>query len=305
MRRIAYQPASAGSGGGGAPTVGALVVGPNYGETDKPAVGAHAEMPTIAFINNRDVSAQIQMPGIAFVNDRAVSAHLGASYLGAPNLLGVGITTQTANSTSVVMTPDATANDGDYLVVNICSSTIGASESFTAPSGWSLILSSTHTDVAQTPNLRTYTKFAGAGEPSSYTWTGGSNVAHIATIFRFSAVDTTTPINASAATTLSLSAADPVSPSITTTVANCFMLSVCVQQNLLTQTYTPPSGYVEQADQTGSHLGVAQTTGEAASRVQAAAGASGTATHNSNQTVASNYVAHHIAIAPGTLVLQA
>lgn len=259
-------------------------------------VGVAVDLSTLALDNEKSAAVAVDLTDVALDNTKSVGVALAGTALGAPFFQGIGTTTQTANSTSVTLTPDTTANDGDFLIVNIASSSLGA-ETFTGiPSGWTLLRNS-----AGPPALSTYYKFAGASEPANYTWTGGANSAHCATIIRLTAVDTGSPIDVENAATGT--SADPVSPSITTTAANCFMLSVCSQTNALTQTYTPPSGYVERADHAGTNLAVTQVTSETATRVKAATGASGTATHNSNQVAGSEWVCHHIAIAPGELTL--
>lgn len=260
------------------------------------SVGVAVDFANLALDNEKILGVAVDLSNLALDNTKSVGVALAGSVVAAPFFQGIGTTTQTANSTSVVLTPDTTANEGDFLIVNIASSSLGA-ETFTGiPSGWNLLRNS-----AGPPALSTYYKFAGAGEASSYTWTGGANSAHCATIIRLTAVDTGTPINVEDVATGT--SADPVSPSITTTVANCFMLSVCSQTNTLTQTYTPPATYVERADHAGTNLGVTQVTSETVTRVKAATGASGTATHNSNQVAGTEWVCHHIAIAPGTLAL--
>lgn len=291
----------AGGGGGAPPTTANLEWGPDFGEsadgnTWTVGVDLH-NLDTVAISNSKTVGVDLDMTNLVSVfNAQELGVDLTGTVSGAPFFQGIGTTTQTANSTSVVLTPDATADEGDFLIVNIASSSLGA-ETFTGiPTGWNLLRNS-----AGPPALSTYYKFAGAGEPSSYTWTGGANSAHCATIIRLTAVDTGDPIDVENAATGS--SADPVSPSITTTVANCFMLSVCSQTNALTQTYTAPAGYVERADHTGTNLGVAQVTSETVTRVKAATGASGTATHNSNQVGSTAWVCHHIAIAPTTLTI--
>lgn len=292
---------NAGGGGGVTPTI---QWGPDFGESSDNNtfdVGCQITMPALGLEGNANVGCQITMPSLdAVYNAATVGCRITGSVLGAPFFQGIGITTQTANSTSVVLTPDATANNGDFLIVNIASSALASEGTLTAPSGWTH-LRTTNSAGATVANLHTYYKFAGAGEASSYTFTGGSNTAHLGTIIRLTAVDTGTPINVENSATGNT--ADPVSPSITTTVANCFMLTVCSQSNSLTQTYTPPAGYVERADHTGSAVGVAQVTSETATRVQSVTGASGTATHNSNQALGSQWAAHHIAIAPTSLII--
>ena len=294
-----------GGGGGGPAPGGTINWGPSFGQSEGNDAStwdaaATFAMPTLALTSNKlNATGAIAMPALALNSNKLnATAQLQGSVLGAPFFQGIGETTQTANSTSVTLTPDQTATTGDFLIVNICSASVAA-ETFTAPTGWTLIRS-TRGGGATPPNLHSYYKAAGASEPASYTWTGGENVAHVATIIRLTAVNAT-PIDVESAATGN--SADPVSPSITTTADNCFMLSVCSQSNVLTQTYTPPAGYVERADQTGTNLGVAQVTSETATRVQATPGASGTATHNSNQIAGSQWVCHHMAIAPGSLAI--
>lgn len=292
----------AGGGGGAPPTTANLEWGPDFGESANDntwTVGVDLHnLDTVAISNTKTVGVDLDMTNLVSVfNDQELGVDLTGTVSGAPFFQGVGTTTQTANSTSVTLTPDTTANEGDFLIVNIAGSALGAEPAFTGvPAGWTHLRSSTGP-----PSLHTYYKFAGAGEASSYTWTGGSSIAHCATIIRLTAVDTGDPIDVENVATGS--SADPVSPSITTTVANCFMLSVCSQTNTLSQTYTPPAGYVERADHTGTNLGVAQVTSETVTRVKAATGASGTATHNSNQVGSTAWVCHHIAIAPTTVTI--
>lgn len=302
VRRIHFINQPAGTGGGGGPTPANVAWGPRWGGTDgdRYDVAVMGRLTALRAINSKSIGVQPRMPSLALASSKSIGVDISGSVLGAPFFQGIGITTQTAISASVVLTPDQTPASGDFLVVSIGSSTVNSAETFTAPSGWTLIRS-TNNVAALGANLNSYYKLAGAGEPSSYTWTGGQGTAHTATIIRLTAVHTTAPINAESGSTGS--ATDPVSPDITTTAANCFMISVCAQANSLTQTYTPPAGYVERADHAGTNLGVTQVTSETATRVQAATGASGTKTHDSNQLVASNYCCHHIAIAPGSLVI--
>lgn len=296
---------TSGAAGGISPTTGNVVWGPDFGENpgnDGQTFGVQAalDLASVDLAGDFEVQAAIDLTNLSLAGAFGVRAALAGTALGAPFFQGIGTTTQTANSSSVVLTPDTTADDGDFLIVNITGAGLGGDENFTAPSGWTL-LRKTVGGGTTIPKLHTYYKFAGAGEASSYTFTGGENAAHLATIMRLTAVDTGTPINVENGATGNT--ADPVSPSITTTVANCFMLTVCGQQNALTQTYTPPATYTERSDHTGTNVGVAQVTSESATRVQAAAGASGTATHNSNQVAASQWCAHHIALTPGSLNL--
>lgn len=296
---------SSGAAGGISPIIANVAWGPDFGDqagNDDITFhgGVNIDLSDLALSHNRTVGVNTDISDIALSHNRTVGVNLTGSALGAPFFQGVGVTTQTASSTSVVMTPDTTANDGDFLIVTIGSASLTAEAALTSPTGWTH-LRTTSGGGATPPTIHTFYKFAGVGEASSYTFTGGNSAAHVGTIIRLTAVNTSTPINVEAQS--SGSAADPVSPSITTTTVNCFMLSVCMQSNALNQTYTPPAGYVERSDHAGTSTGITQVTSESATRVQAASGASGTQTHDSNQIAASNYVCHHVAIAPGSLTI--
>ncbi len=294
-------------GGGGS----ALVQwGPHFGGPtgDVNNIGINTTMPALAATYPLGVGIRAGLPGSAPIqvgslainyNTLGIGIHQAASVLGAPFFQTISTVAQTANSTTITITKPTGTVDGELLVAGIGSATVSAAESLTAPSGWTLILQTNNVNALGS-NLLTYYKFA-SSEGADYTWTGGISAAHIGWIMRISGIDPTTPINVSVQATGS--ATDPVAPTMTTTVVNCLKIACCAQQNALAASYTPPASYLERSDLTGSNLTVVQITGESATRVQAATGASGAVTMDSTQLVASQYCAQHIAIAPGTLVL--
>jgi type II secretory pathway pseudopilin PulG len=101
----------------------------------------------------------------------------------------------------------AVATDGD------------TSSTITAPSGWTLIDRGSYGSAV---TLAAWWKIATAAEPASYTfsWTGSQQ--SYGWMMRFIGNNTTSPINASAAT--GGSSSSPTSPAVTTTVDNCLIL---------------------------------------------------------------------------------
>lgn len=304
-----YAPSVTGGGGGtSTPIVGPW--GPDFGEAAgsdgvTTRVGINATNPQNALAATKVVGINATNPTNAMTFDPAVAGkvgiHVSGSVLGAPFFQSISPLAQTANSASVVINAPSGIVSGDLLIAAIGSTSISSAETFTTiPSGWTLI-KQTNNVGALGANLLSYYKIAGSSEPSSYTWSGGQNVPHIAWIMRFTGTDPTTPINVSADATGS--AVSPVAPTITTTVVNCMKICCCAQQNTLAASYTPPTGYLEESDLTSTNLGTTSATGESAIRVQATAGASGTATMTSTQLAASSYCAQHIAIAPGAVTI--
>lgn len=268
---------------------------PSLGVSGALGIGAAHDMPEIAVASSQGVGVAPAMPALAASASKTVGVGISGTVLGAPFYRSIATTEQTSNSTSVAVSKPSGTVENDVLVAGIGGAS-ASSESWTPPSGWTLIRQTNNSSTIDA-NLGTFYKVAGSSEPSSYTWTGGNNAAHIAWIMRFDGADTSTPVDVSGENTGN--STDPVAPSITTTQDNVIKIACCAQVNSTSQTYTPPSGYTERSDLQGSNLALVQVTGESATRPQASAGASGTATMNSNQVVGTIWAAQHIAIAPG------
>ena len=131
-------------------------------------------------------------------------------------------------------------------------------------------------------------KIAGASEPASYTVNIGADGGGLScTVFR--GVDPDIPFDAWNTATGRSTA--PTAPSITTSVANCLLLCVCIYNLNIGLTYPPGMQYVwdfGHPSDTTSQLGI---VGE-----QAAAGATGTKVFGSTSTI--NWLAALIALRP-------
>lgn len=112
------------------------------------------------------------------------------------------------------------------------------------PTGWTILGGYT---IPQNFNgsMYCYYKVAGGSEPANYAVTmtndGGGRTCNVS-IAAFRGVDNTTPINVFGVSAQQLGTAAPTSPSVTTTVANCSLLSFIAEINQHTPTLTVPSG---------------------------------------------------------------
>jgi hypothetical protein len=157
----------------------------------------------------------------------------------------------------------------DVMVANIY--VVGTNPTITAPSGWTLVLS---TLDGTTARLSTYYKVAGASEPASYQWTFSGASMTEGGIITFYGVITSNPIDvyggqANAAST------SYTAPSVTTTVSNAMLVAAFgAKAGGGSNTVTPPAGMTERYDVGQNNNGPSCT--EAATVAQASAGASGT-----------------------------
>jgi hypothetical protein len=130
----------------------------------------------------------------------------------------------TLGTNVAVSTPTNTAQ-GDLLIAAV-SVDGDVRTSLIAPTGWTTIhigpIGPSAGTAAQT--FAVYWKLAGAGEPSSYTFTWVSSKQAYAWVMRFTGHDTTAPINASAYQNSAVGILTIPSPAATTTVENCMIL---------------------------------------------------------------------------------
>lgn len=276
-----------GVGGGGAPTV---VIGPEFG-TDI----LHQEH---GFGTSFSVEANFQFSQEHLVRlfeirsgpheIRQEQEFTGGTYIGPPQFQGIETSVSTANTTSITLSLPSTVA-GLYqlaIVGNNADSTVSA------PAGWTPIVQVRNAGLSG-PVCAAFGKFTSAGESTAYAFTWANNGGAIGSIESFAAVDSANPVAVSAGSTGN--ATDPVCPSVTATTINNFLIAACAQTNAVSQTYTPPADHTERADLTGT-AAANVVTGEVATRIQASSGASGTATLNSNQALASAYAAIHIVL---------
>jgi hypothetical protein len=211
------------------------------------------------------------------------------------NIPSAGSITYRANATKVtsnsmlINKPTGTIQY-DVMVANIY--VVGTDPNITAPSGWTLVLS---TLDGTTARLSTYRKVAGASEPASYTWTLSGSTMTEGGIITFYGVNTTDPIDvyggqANAAST------SYTAPSVTTTVSNAMLVAAFgAKAGGSSNTVTPPAGMTERYDIGQNNNG--PSCNEAATVAQALAGASGTkvATGQSGTNIG-----HLVALKPDT-----
>ncbi|HYF13257.1 MAG TPA: hypothetical protein VD928_03100, partial [Candidatus Paceibacterota bacterium] len=122
----------------------------------------------------------------------------------------------------VTLTKPSGVVSGDLLLASI---SINGGQPTTAttthPSGWTLLAK---TDNDTHVGILTYWKIAGASEPSSYTWTIGTQVRAVGGITRFTGVSTSNPIDVVASSTGRGTSA--IAPSATTTQDGARIITV-------------------------------------------------------------------------------
>jgi hypothetical protein len=191
--------------------------------------------------------------------------------------------TLTANTTQATLAVPAGTEAGDFLLT-IVGIAFQFPETNPAPSGWTLLI-----DEGGSADLLVYYRVADGTEPSTYTFTFGDARRTKAAMFRFTGVDTTTPIDATGTTNDNFP--NPDAPSVTTTVDGALIVRILA---LWDQTATPPSGHTERYYSSTSSY----TTLSMADETQTTAGATGTAVW-SQSNYASNAVAT-VALRPGS-----
>ena len=122
-------------------------------------------------------------------------------------------------ATSLTITKPAGTADGDLLIAAVSHNDDNGTIS--GPSGWIQINQGTSGSSSSADiRLSVWYKVAGGSEPTSYTWTwpSGSYREAVGGIIRYSGVDTTDPIDDSAAAIGDSNS--PTAPTVTTTVAD-------------------------------------------------------------------------------------
>lgn len=294
------------SGGGGGPGTGGTVSwGPDFGEPNgadgttiaipRPA----ADLQNVDLSGNFNVVDTLAMPSLSANYQTTIPAvaSVAGSVLGAPFVLGVTNFESTSEDSTLTLAVPAGTEAGDLLLFIGASAVTGT---WTEPSGFTNIFHRQFTGVS-TIVLHASWKLSVGTDPADYTWTIPSS-ACAGTLFRVGGVDTTTPIDIFAHTGASV--ADPVAPAVTTTVVNTMKFAAAAQNATLDGTFSPPGGYLERSDINGlGLLGVHIVDFTTATRAQANAISSGTATFDSTSIIAVASAACQIAVRPGPLAL--
>jgi len=178
--------------------------------------------------------------------------------------------------------------DGDLYIAQIAMNGIPTITAI--PSGWTEI-EDLHTDgPGQDVRLATYWKI-GSSEPINYTWSSGWDVLWVGAIHRISGFDPDNPIHSS--DILTGESANPIAPSVTTTIDECLILRMFGADDAKKVTDWPSGTTpIFQED-----LGSDSVMSAAAYHTQTLAGNSGTAQFTMGG--ADKWVAITIAINPG------
>lgn len=145
-------------------------------------------------------------------------------------------------STVLTINKPAGTSASDVLVAAIAAA---PNTTITPPPGWTLIANTPQTAINPSRTI-TYYRVATASEPASYTWTlgSGAGMAGAGAIAAFSGVDTSVPIDASAAT-VTASSLSHTTPSITTTQNDGMLVTAHVLASSVT--FSTPAGMTNAA----------------------------------------------------------
>jgi len=219
----------------------------SYQDTSAPPVTtSYYQVEAVDQLGNRSTPAQLSVKrGIAFR-----SANTAA-----------------ASGTSITLTKPSGTVSGDVLVAAI---DIAGTTTVTAPSGWTLVRSTTS---GSSLTQATYVHAAGSTEPSSYVWRFSSSRTVSGIVAAYVGVSTTTPVDVSSGGS-SAGSTSVTAPSVTTTAGGELLLGVFGAA--AKATVTPPTGMIEHAERLGG-TGNTRVLSELADQ-QVGAGATGTRT---------------------------
>ena len=145
------------------------------------------------------------------------------------------VSTNTFSGSSLSAAAPAGESAGDVLIAAIQANTSGA---ITAPSGWTLVGSTTTgSDVTAS-----FVKVAGSNEPSSYSWTASLPANGSIAILDYTGIDTTSPVNGWAGNSGSGTA---VAPSVATTATTISVILVSWDSNSLSLLPNTPQGFTQ------------------------------------------------------------
>jgi hypothetical protein len=194
------------------------------------------------------------------------------------------------SGTSVSVSLPASVAAGDLLVMVIQTSA-GAAPTVNAVTGW------THLITKQTSvtgfAFDVFYRVADGTEGSTVTVTTTAAANFQVIVARVTGADTVTPINASASGSVA-AGSTAATPSITTTAANCLIVSIA--SPVSTATSTAPTGMTKRWQDNNGAVGNEISWADV---VQAAAGATGTQTWTIGATTSFATAVVTIAVAPG------
>ena len=187
--------------------------------------------------------------------------------------LGASTTTNnTTATTTVTLTKPSGTAAGDVLVASF---TADKNPTAATPSGWTPIVNTLN--IGSGARVFAYYRVVGASDPGSYSWTLGTSAKWGGGVTAYKGVNNTTPLDSSVVTAANTSytASSIAGPSVTT-ASNNAMLIGGVGFDSSTPGASAPTGWTERWESADGQIA------EQADRVQATAGASGTATWTFN-----------------------
>lgn len=198
-------------------------------------------------------------------------------------------TSNASASATMTLTAPADVVPGALMWVQISLGTLISA----APAGWTQVAAAL---VTSAPRLYAYSRVADATDTpgTTYAWTYGSATGS-ATIQTYLGVDTTTPVDATATTAGSATAATffPVAGAVTVTSGALLLTGVATAGTTTTPTLTPPAGFTTRFDNIPKRHALADLT-------QTAAGDPGTLTWT--VSASSAWTAYATALRPANVV---
>lgn len=182
----------------------------------EPAAGRRCQLPWGH--DNFDMS--ILTSDAELIMKRAIEWAAGADMVAGSGVVFQGFSEKKRGSNVKSTTIDTPADvaEGDLMIAAISAD---GSSTITAPAGWTQLSQDT---ANSTVSLGVWWKIATVSEPSSHTFTWDTNEQAYGWIMRFTGHDPANPIHASADN--GGSANNPISPAVTTTLADCLILRI-------------------------------------------------------------------------------
>lgn len=206
-------------------------------------------------------------------NVSASSSAVGGTQPTGSNVIATGSATTATTATSISIAKPAGVQPGHFMLVFVTVADTSGSNTFTAPSGWTLV---TQLSVQGSTNTRTavYYKFATTNLDQTYQWTWGSAGGASAVIMVLRNINVSTPIDASATQSNSTNTTSAVAPSVTAVASNDVLLAAWAIVLSSVVTAPAPMDHVTSAQtQAGGDRGTV-----VAAQILSAAGATGTRT---------------------------
>jgi hypothetical protein len=195
-----------------------------------------------------------------------------------------------ASGTSLVINAPSGLASGDLLIATIGFKSNGFT-TCSAPAGWTQLGDEAGDSFFDGAVFR---KVATGSEGSDYTFTLSGSQPSDGVIVRYTGVDTTSPINDN--DQAYSNSGTVAAPSLTTTEDACMLVGAFIAWNDADPTFTAPSGYDERFDFNVTSNAAFNGGIGIADKIQASAGASGTATPTWSSL--SRTISHHIALKP-------